>query len=220
MVLLPGSAGYRDADLAAANRVSALDGLARLKRGPCGGMDLSDLLHHYSTTNTRFSIGLRSNPRERDESRTQEKLTPLQRTTPSPHPVEQPTENTSESGAHPGVSDPDESGRSARSRSAYPPHNGSAGKSCRPWRIGRVSEHRHPGSPTPRRQRSQQQASAASKYISTTCNRLKRSRQIKNCHVGLCLMDHLQQLLKGLTDSWGVFWAVRGMKCQDRDAGC
>jgi hypothetical protein len=32
-------------------------------------------------------------------------------------------------------------------------------------------------------------------------------------------MDQLQQLLKGLTDSWGVLWAVRGMKRQNRAAG-
>ena len=32
-------------------------------------------------------------------------------------------------------------------------------------------------------------------------------------------MDHLQQLLKDLTDSWGVLGAVRGMKGKHRDAG-
>ena len=32
-------------------------------------------------------------------------------------------------------------------------------------------------------------------------------------------MDDPQQLLKDLTDSWGVLWAMRGMKRQDRDAG-
>ena len=26
-------------------------------------------------------------------------------------------------------------------------------------------------------------------------------------------------MLKDLTDSWGVPWAMRGMKCKDRDAG-
>ena len=43
------------------------------------------------------------------------------------------------------------------------------------------------------------------------------SRQVKNRQVLLCLVDHLQQLLKDLTDSWRVPWAVRGMKCQDCD---
>ncbi len=28
-------------------------------------------------------------------------------------------------------------------------------------------------------------------------------------------MDRLQELLKDLTDSWGVLWAVRGMKRQN-----
>ena len=32
-------------------------------------------------------------------------------------------------------------------------------------------------------------------------------------------MDRLQELLKDLTDSWGVLWAVRGMKGKQRDAG-
>ena len=32
-------------------------------------------------------------------------------------------------------------------------------------------------------------------------------------------MDGLKQLLKDLTDSWGVPWAVIGMKRQNRDAG-
>ena len=43
--------------------------------------------------------------------------------------------------------------------------------------------------------------------------------QIKNRQVRLCPMDRLQQLLKDLTDSWSIHWAVRGMKRQDRDAG-
>jgi hypothetical protein len=32
-------------------------------------------------------------------------------------------------------------------------------------------------------------------------------------------VDHLQELLKDLTDSWSIHWAVSGMKRQDRDAG-
>ena len=32
-------------------------------------------------------------------------------------------------------------------------------------------------------------------------------------------MDGLKQLLKDLTDSWGVLWAVGRMKRQNRDAG-
>lgn len=32
-------------------------------------------------------------------------------------------------------------------------------------------------------------------------------------------MDRLQQLLKDLTDSWSIHWAMRGMKRQNRDAG-
>ena len=48
-------------------------------------------------------------------------------------------------------------------------------------------------------------------------HRFKRSRKVKNRQVRLCLVDRLQQLLKDLTDSWGVLWAVRGMKCQDCD---
>ena len=32
-------------------------------------------------------------------------------------------------------------------------------------------------------------------------------------------MDRLQQLVKDLTDSWGVPWAMGGMKRQNRDAG-
>ena len=32
-------------------------------------------------------------------------------------------------------------------------------------------------------------------------------------------MDDPQQLLKDLTDSWGVLWAMSGMKGKQRDAG-
>ena len=45
------------------------------------------------------------------------------------------------------------------------------------------------------------------------------SRQVKNRQVHFCLVDRLQQLLKDLTDSWGVLWAVRDMKGKHRDAG-
>ena len=50
-------------------------------------------------------------------------------------------------------------------------------------------------------------------------HRFKRSRKVKNRQVRLCLVDRLQQLLKDLTNSWSIHWAMRGMKCQNRDAG-
>jgi hypothetical protein len=80
-----------------------------------------------------------------------------QRTTPSPPLAEVTTERIAWLGALPGVSDPDESDRSARW--------------CRPWRIGRVWEHWYPGSSIPQRCQGQQcgqRASVASKYASTT----------------------------------------------------
>jgi hypothetical protein len=46
-----------------------------------------------------------------------------------------------------------------------------------------------------------------------------RSRQGKDRHVRLCLVDCPQQLPKDRTDSWGVLLAMRGMKRQDADAG-
>ena len=48
----------------------------------------------------------------------------------------------------------------------------------------------------------------------------KRSRQVKERQVRLCLVDHLQQLLKDLADPWGIPRAMGAMKGQDRDAGC
>ena len=47
----------------------------------------------------------------------------------------------------------------------------------------------------------------------------KRSRQVKNRHVRLCLVDRLQQSLKDLADSWSVLWVMSGMESKDRDAG-
>jgi hypothetical protein len=47
-----------------------------------------------------------------------------------------------------------------------------------------------------------------SRYTSTTRNRLWKSRKVKNRHIGLSLVDDPQQLLKDLTDSWRVPWAV------------
>ena len=48
---------------------------------------------------------------------------------------------------------------------------------------------------------------------------IRSSRQVKNRHIGLCLVDDPQQLLKDLTDSWRIHWAMRGMKRQNCDAG-
>ena len=56
-------------------------------------------------------------------------------------------------------------------------------------------------------------------HLTVKDSRVIRSRQIKNRHIRLRPMDRRQQLIKDLTDSWGVLWAMRGMKCQNRDAG-
>ena len=50
----------------------------------------------------------------------------------------------------------------------------------------------------------------------SSCHQVKEGQKR---HIRLCLVDRLQQLLKDRTDSWGVFWAMRGIKGKRRDAG-
>jgi len=45
------------------------------------------------------------------------------------------------------------------------------------------------------------------------------SRKVVDPHLRLCFVDHLQQLLKDQADPWGVSWALKSMKRQNRDAG-
>lgn len=46
---------------------------------------------------------------------------------------------------------------------------------------------------------------------------IRRSWQIKERQVRLCLVNHLHQLSKYRADPWGVLWAMRAMKRQNRD---